>query len=341
MSLPSRILLNKMLQSIKPTSFMPLPTDWISHLLGIVSVAGRVEIRCAYGSPWRIVSAPSPSGEIPYHVVLEGSAILEDSAGGAPTVLGAGDIVWLPHGAAHVLHDGSGKRPKPARQRDGLNMTISENAGAGERLDMLCGRFTIAPPHDRLMRAYLPPALVVSAVRHGADNPDETRRQVAHLVQLMRIESFEDRLGGQAILNALSATLFTLSLRLASGSGDAPTGLLALAGHPRLGPAVSAIFDAPERAWTLPELARRCNMSRATLIRQFQHSLGRTAHDLLLDVRMSVAANALKKATTSTEAVAADVGYESVAAFRRAFTQRIGMTPGQWRRAAARARQGG
>ncbi|WP_436317042.1 cupin domain-containing protein [Variovorax sp. LjRoot84] len=327
-----------MLESITST-IMSLPTDWLSHLLEVIAVAGRVEIRCAYGSPWRIVYEPSPLGEIPYHVVLGGSAVLEDPAGGASTLLGAGDIVWLPHGSAHVLHDGSGKRPKRAREREGLNLTVSENTGAGERLDMLCGRFIIAPPHNLLMRDYLPPALVVSATRHDAAAPDETRAQLAHLVQLMRIESFGDRLGGHAMLNALSATLFTLTLRLASGASDAPAGLLALAGHPRLAPAVSAIFNEPERAWTLPDLARRCNMSRATFIRQFQDSLGRTAHDLLLDVRMSVAANALKKPLASTEAVAADVGYQSVAAFRRAFTQRIGMTPGQWRRSAAVDRQ--
>jgi AraC family transcriptional activator of mtrCDE len=64
----------------------------------------------------------------------------------------------------------------------------------------------------------------------------------------------------------------------------APRGLLALAGHPRLAPAVAALFNEPAHAWSLPELACLCNMSRATLARQFQEKLGRSASDLLTDI---------------------------------------------------------
>lgn len=78
-------------------------------------------------------------------------------------------------------------------------------------------------------------------------------------------------------------------------------------------------------------------MSRATFMRHFQDKLGRTAFDLLTDIRMSMAANELQKATMTTEAVADSVGYRSVAAFRRAFTDRMGMTPAQWRHMAREA----
>jgi AraC family transcriptional regulator, activator of mtrCDE len=79
-------------------------------------------------------------------------------------------------------------------------------------------------------------------------------------------------LGGRAMLNALSTAMFALVLRLATI--DAPVGILALAGHPRLAPAMAALFNEPARAWSLPELARLSNMSRATLARQFQEKLG-------------------------------------------------------------------
>jgi AraC family transcriptional activator of mtrCDE len=69
-------------------------------------------------------------------------------------------------------------------------------------------------------------------------------------------------------------------------------------------------------------------------MRHFQDKLGRSAADLLTDIRMTLAANELKKPMTSTEAVADLVGYQSVSAFRRVFAERIGMTPGQWRRQA-------
>jgi AraC family transcriptional activator of mtrCDE len=110
-------------------------------------------------------------------------------------------------------------------------------------------------------------------------------------------------------------------------------GVLALAAHPRLAPALTALFQEPARAWTLPELARLCHLSRATFARQFQERLGRSASDLLTDIRMTLAANELRKSSISTAAVADMVGYQSEAAFQRAFKQRIGVTPAQWRRA--------
>lgn len=314
---------------------MPPPIDWLSHLFEMMPVRGHLDLRCFYGAPWRIEQPATDPGEIQYHVLLGGSAMLEDPNGGPPQRLNAGDILLLPHSAAHVLHDGSGKRAKPATNRDGLNFVISENAGTGNRLDMLCGRFVLTPPHDRLLQSYLPPRLVVRATDHSAAiTPPGTATQVEALVALMRTESAQDSLGGRAMLNALSAALFALTLRLASEADQAPHGLLALAGHPRLAPALSVLFHEPAKAWSLPELAKLCNMSRATLARHFQESLGRSASELLTDIRMTLAAHELKTPSASTGAVAEAVGYQSEAAFQRAFKAHMGVTPAQWRRGA-------
>jgi AraC family transcriptional activator of mtrCDE len=228
------------------------------------------------------------------------------------------------------MHDGSGAPPLPARNRAALNVTISENPGSGERLDLLCGHFAVAPPHDRLLRSYLPSRLVVHAGAHAGERENAAR--LADLVSLMRSESADDHLGGRAMLNALSTVMFALVLRLASETDDAPRGLLALAGHPRIAPAVAALFNEPARPWSLPELARLCNMSRATLARQFKEKLGRSASDLLTDIRMAVAANELKKSSLSTGAVADAVGYQSEAAFQRSFKSHMGVSPAQWRK---------
>ncbi|WP_404925012.1 AraC family transcriptional regulator [Mesorhizobium sp. ORM16] len=310
--------------------------DWLSHLLQIITVTGQLEVRCAYGAPWRIAWSKAAANEIPYHVIVRGRAILEDPDTRAARELVSGDIVLLPHGAAHVLHDGSGQIPIPTQQRRGAaGWMLSENDGQGEQLDLLCGRFFIAPPHDRLVRNYLPADLVARSMDGDEENGiGSASSQLAGLVTLMRMESAGDRAGGRAILNALSSALFTLVLRAASQSGKAPEGLLALAGNPRLAPAISAMFADAARPWKLPDLADLCGMSRATFMRQFQDKLGRSALDLLTDLRMSLAANELKKPAISTEAVAETVGYQSVSAFRRVFAERMGMTPGEWRRLA-------
>lgn len=313
---------------------MSPPIDWLSRLLHMVPVSGRVEVRCLYGAPWQVVYDPSPPGEIPYHVVLAGSAIVEDFAGGPRRRLEAGDIVLLPTGAAHRLHDGSGATPLPVRYRAGVNQTFSDNAGTEDRLDLLCGRFILASPHDRLLGSYLPSVMIVRGQAQSREGEEgATGDQLAALVSLMRGESDRESLGGQAMLNAFSAALFTLALRMAGQTQEAPVGLLALAGHPRLAPALAAMFQRPEEPWTLPALARLCNMSRATLARHFQEKLGRSATDLLLDIRMTIAANRLKQPGVSTAAVAEAAGYQSEAAFQRVFKQRMGLTPAQWRRA--------
>jgi AraC family transcriptional activator of mtrCDE len=152
----------------------------------------------------------------------------------------------------------------------------------------------------------------------------------------MRRESATENLGSYAMLKALSTTMFALTLRLASEAQEAPAGLLALAGQPRLAPALSVLFNQPSHPWSLSELAALCNMSRATFVRHFQEKMGRSANDMLTDIRMMMAANEIRRSSLSTGAVAEGVGYQSEAAFQRAFKQHIGVTPAQWRREANR-----
>jgi AraC family transcriptional regulator, activator of mtrCDE len=307
--------------------------DWLSTLLNMMPISGQLELRCQYTGPWRVAESPSSKGEMPYHVIVDGSAVLEDQDGGPSQRLEPGDILLLPHGGAHVLHDGGGRRPAKAINRLSLNFTISENVGTGARLDMLCGRFKLTPPHDRVLLNYLPARLIVRTSKTGTNIAQaETGAQLTDLVALMRNESGTEALGGRAMLNALSTALFTLTLRFASESDEPPAGLLALAGNPRLAPALTALFHEPAHPWTLPELARRCNMSRATLARQFQEKLNRSASDLLTDIRMTEAANQLKKTSMSIGAIAEAVGYQSEAAFQRAFKHHMGVTPAHWRR---------
>ncbi|HWT99262.1 MAG TPA: AraC family transcriptional regulator [Terriglobales bacterium] len=313
--------------------------DWLSRLLAMVPVSGRLDHRCFLSAPWRIEYQPSPPGEIPFHIVLGGAVIFEETKGPAAkstrSQLRPGDIVLVIHGAAHALHDGSGASPLPQRDRPTLNLTISENDGTGDRIDMLCGCFHVSPAHEKMLRRYLPPRLVIAAPENSPATAKEgTSSQLAALIALMKIESASENLGSAAMLDALSTALFALILRQASEVGAASEGLLALAGNPKLAPALTAMFNEPAHPWTLPELARLCNMSRATFIRHFQERLGRSAADLLMEIRMTVAANALRDTDNSTGAIAELAGYQSEAAFQRSFKQYMGFTPAQWRKQA-------
>ncbi len=376
--------------------------DWLSQLLALAPVAGQVDIRCRFGAPWRIEHEQAPDDEIPYHVVLRGTALL-DQAGAPPLRLRAGDVLLFPRGAPHTLHDESGKPGQAVRSRPAGYLTLKETVGetAGETgretaggepaLDLLCGRFLIQPQQGRLIRDYLPAQMVMrpvladgpagsatgdladdpadsatgdladdpadSATGDSADSPtdnpagerpdaslahavppdpDVSARRLRNLLVMMRNEASGAGLGGRALLNALSTALFTLILRHASLTGAVPAGLLALTGEPRLAPAIDAMFQDPGHPWTLEALAERCNMSRATFVRRFQARVGRPAMTMLSDIRMALAVDYLQRTDMSTAAVADAIGYQSEAAFQRAFKLHTGRTPAAWRAAAGR-----
>jgi len=304
--------------------------DVLSRLLALTPVSGRLEVRCHFGAPWRIDEPPAREGEVPFHVLLRGEAVVE-SAGGPPAPLRGGDIVMFARGCAHVLRDLSGRPPKPTRMTDSEIVRIAHNAGRGDGADILCGRFLLPAPSRRLVRSLLPERLVVHAKPPDTAEDALEGTRLARLVALMREETTEEGPGSAMLVSHLSAALFALALRFASTADDAPAGLLALGHHPRLQPAVLAMFDAPQRPWTLPDLAALCHLSRATLVRQFQDAVGQSPAEVLTEIRMAHAARALVEGSRPVAEIGEAVGYFSEAAFQRAFKQRMGLSPSRWR----------
>ena len=132
--------------------------DLLSRLLALMPVAGRLDVRCHFGAPWRIDQPGTGPREIRYHVLLNGRAIVED-AHGAPVALHAGDIVLFPSGSAHVLHDGSGAAPAAVDRRMENGVALETNTGDGATADVLCGSFLLPAVPQRLLRENLPARL--------------------------------------------------------------------------------------------------------------------------------------------------------------------------------------
>ena len=309
--------------------------DLLSRLLALMPVAGRLDVRCHFGAPWRIDQPGTGPREIRYHVLLNGRAIVED-AHGAPVALHAGDIVLFPSGSAHVLHDGSGAAPAAVDRRMENGVALETNTGDGATADVLCGSFLLPAVPQRLLRENLPARLVVHSARDGAQAPE----RLVRLIALLRDEAYEAAPGSESLVNHLSGALFGLTLRYASAGDAPPRGLLALAQRPRLQPAIDAMFEAPGKPWTLPELAELCHMSRATFARHFDEAIGRSAADVLTDIRMTLAGRMLAQSNDGVAEIGEFVGYQSDAAFQRGFKRHVGMTPAQWRSLAREAASG-
>jgi AraC family transcriptional regulator, activator of mtrCDE len=311
--------------------------DLLSRLLSLMPVTGRLDVRCHFGAPWAIEKEKSGVREIPYHVLLSGSAVVEDGTGPLERLF-PGDIIVFPAGDAHRIHDGSGETPAEPAPRQGVSSVVMENGGEGASADILCGRFLLGAVPDRLLRDHLPGRLIVRSANSGnsrGEGGDSAQAmagsRLTRLIELMREEAIDDGPGSETLVSHLSAALFALTLRFASELSAPPHGLLALAGRPRLQAAVSAMFETPGEPWTLDQLASLCNMSRATFVRQFQEAIGRSATDVLTEVRMTIAGRFLLQSTKPVAEIGEAVGYQSEAAFQRVFKRQIGVTPARWR----------
>ena len=317
--------------------------ELLDRLLSLMPVTGRLDVRCHFGSPWRIEHPESNEWEFPYHVLLRGEAVIEAATGGKsePALrMKAGDIVLFPSGSAHTLHDGSGNPPRAVREQHKDGLTIATNGSTRQGADVLCGRFVLPAVPQQLMRDHLPGRLLVSSVSAGDGQTRDAAfaaSRLARVIELMREEAFEQRPGSETVVNQLSGALFALTLRCASDFDEAPRGWLALAQRQRLQPALAAMFDEPGKPWTLPKLAELCHMSRATFARHFDEAIGRSASDVLTEIRMALAGRKLAQTRLSVAEIGEAVGYQSEAAFQRVFKRQVGMTPAQWR---ARSKRG-
>jgi AraC family transcriptional activator of mtrCDE len=131
-----------------------------------------------------------------------------------------------------------------------------------------------------------------------------------------------------------------MAVRAGKVSPVAPTGLLQLLGDARLGKSVVAMMSSPAFGWTIDDLARHSAMSRATYARQFRERAGMTVGAFLTDIRMMLASDLLLRTRRTVADIAAEVGYESEAAFGKAYKARRGITPARYR-AAEQVRQKG
>ena len=308
--------------------------DALSRLLALYPLRTALDVRCHFGAPWVLDHAAVGPGIAPYHLIVRGSAALDAGAQrGVP--LQAGDIVVFPQGAAHRLSLGDPATASSLRELPGEHLLREvRNGGHGSATDILCGEFRFDPEadHGRGLLATLPPLLVVRT----ADQPDAAG--LRQLIAMLQSEAETPRAGSGAIVGQLASALFALLIRSWLEQAMSVPGLFAVLAERRLQAALHGMLAQPERDWDLEQLAALCHMSRATFARLFKQAAGATPADVLAQLRMAHAARLLEQGRQAVAGVAEAVGYQSEAAFNRAFKRQYGVGPGAWRRR-DRARQ--
>jgi AraC-like DNA-binding protein len=267
---------------------------------------------------------------VPFHLVTEGGATVRVE-GCAPVHLEAGEIVVLPRGDAHVLANGS-----PAQLVDTASLLpailegalLSERGGGGGPMTrFICGYVGCDRQAERLLLSGLPPVFKVR-VRTDA-SAAWIESSIRHLVS----ESEASRPGSRALLTKLAEALFIETLRRHMAQlRREDTGWLAAARDPAVGRALSSMHREPTHAWTLEELAKRAGVSRTLFARRFGDVLGQTPLAYLASWRLSLGATRLRSSDDPVIQVALAVGYESEAAFNRAFKREFGLPPARYRK---------
>ena len=303
--------------------------DTLSRLLSLFTIHTSLDIRCELAAPWVLDEPASTPGTAPFHVIVEGSARL-DAPDQAAVELQAGDIVVLPGGGAHRLHAGPGEQASPVAELAASGpLRRKGNAGDGPGAAILCGSFVFDDSARRALLGALPPVMVVRPSR-GDDFPG-----LHALVRILQHETVGERPGSSAVVAQLSGALFALLLRAWLAGGDSASsapGVFAVLADRRLGGALQKMLEAPEQAWRVEDLAAACHMSRATFARLFTRLCGMPPAEVLTRLRMARAARTLAQGERAVGDVALEVGYQSEAAFNRAFKRHFGVGPGAYRR---------
>jgi AraC-like DNA-binding protein len=313
--------------------------DTLSEVLRAVRLTGAVFYDIAAADPWvietpagaTIVSDIFPGTEhlIPYHMVASGScwAWAPDQP---PAHLSAGDVIVFPHGDAHVLSSAPGMRgladPEIYRRarESSLPFRVTAGDGASASTQLICGYLGCdARPFNPLLSA-LPRVLKMSDIAGGA---------LSGFFAFAVSESRAPRSGSDVMLGRLSELMFIEVIRRFVDTLPAERGnWLAGLRDPSVGAALSALHGDTARDWSLASLAHEVGVSRSVLAERFMQFVGQPPMQYLMHWRMQLAANQLRNSNDSVAEVAELVGYESEAAFSRAFKKVVGAAPSDWRK---------
>lgn len=326
--------------------------DPLSDVLRSVRLRGAVFFYVSCRDDWvaaspaaaDIAEAVLPGTEhlLAYHLIVKGSSWVA-SDGIPPARLASGDIVMFPHGDAHVLSSAPGRqaqpydrtwllearhmpKPIPLSYYGGLLQPGAAMPSDEASTVVVCGFVGCdLRPFNPLVEA-LPRLLHLSAGGVGS--------WVAPVLHQAVSESHLRRPGSAAVLERLSEMVFVDAARryLETLPEDA-SGWLAALRDRHVGRAIGLLHERPAHTWTLDELGRQVGLSRSALHERFVELAGQPPMQYLANWRMQCGARLLREGDATVATIAQEVGYDSEAAFARAFKRLVGQPPAAWRRA--------
>lgn len=304
--------------------------DPVSDVLRAVRLTGAYFYLVDAGPPWSVFTAPArelvprilPQAEhlISYHILVSGSCW--GGLEGQPQVLlGPGDAIVFPHGGAHLMSSAPGLRLYSLRDSpERYPNTVQLGPSASRETQFVCGFLGCdIRPYNPLL-ASLPSQMHLSGIAGG---------WLSQFPQQAVAESRAERIGSETMLTRMAELMFVEVVRRhMEGIPERDTGWLAGLRDPLVGPALAELHERPAHPWTLPELAHRVASSRTVLAERFSHVVGVPPMSYLARWRLQLAAERLVNSSAKVAAIGVQVGYDSEAAFSRAFKRVVGVSPG-------------
>jgi len=294
--------------------------DILQEHLVHARASGGVFARSIAVAPWGL-RLPGTI-QLAIHAMIRGQAWLWLDGMDHPVELKPGDLALVRGGADHFIAHEQGAScisPEDFRTQHVSDETTRDPRAAA----FLCGAYRFAGDIGAGLVNALPPVFVIPSQK---DNP------IHGVVALLSNELSRAEPGRQTVLDRLLDVLVVLGLRTGLASSPYAPAWVRGASDPRLLPAIQAMHEDTRKPWTVDELSRMCNMSRATFARTFQEVLGNAPMRYLTNWRMTVARDLLRAQDVPLMEIAERVGYSSLYAFATAFRRHYGEPPGRWRR---------
>jgi AraC-like DNA-binding protein len=332
--------------------------DVLSEVLRVVRLSGVIYFSAEFTEPWAFLSTPPelmaarlkvPEGSVtPFHVLVDGSCWVS-SGKLDPVHIHAGEVIVFPRADQHVMASDIGLPPVPIRQifpqPSREEITRLRYGGPGRPIRFICGYLHADHQFDPMLNCL--PALLCVRSRGGAialETWDDAGRWVHPIEHRHEAEWWQASLryliseteapgpGNRAVLARLTESLFMEVLRWQLRfATDGRGGWLAGLHDPQIGRVLRLLHALPDRPWTVDELAKEAAMSRAALAKRFVELVGQSPIQYLAGWRMHLARQLLRESTLGIGEVACRIGYQSEAAFNRAFRRVVGSPPATWR----------
>jgi AraC-like DNA-binding protein len=305
------------------------PVDPLGEALHLLRMAGVFYCRSEFTAPWGLELPPFEACMM-FHVVTAGECWLE--VDGAPRrQLRPGDLALVPHGEGHRLVSGEGvpaaKLFDLPRELVSDRYEVLRHGGGGAATTAICGLVRFDHPAAQHLVRLLPRFIGVDAW----SSPEMEWMQST--LRFIASEARAMRPGGDTVITRLADILVIQAIRAwITHDSSARSGWLGALRDPQIGRAIAHVSRDPGRMWTVASLAAAVGMSRSAFSARFTELVGEPAMHYVARARMHAAATWLKEERTTLAEVAGRLGYESEAAFSRAFKRLAGIAPGAARR---------